>query len=330
MPKQKIKSNHCTNCGEDFGSNPEKIEFCHICGQENHDPRSPFINSISGLVNDAVHIDNRTRLSIKTILLNPGKITKDWLEGKRARYSSPVKMFMATTALLTLNWFLLVDFNERYYSLSKETKSQSEQFDELPDSSIITLTAQSTIPFIEHPKLTALELRPLKTISDDKISEWLQQHNISDNIYYILLIKGFRNRTNSLLTLKTYIKKFTGYVNIFLIISLPLFALIFYLIFNKKVLYYYDSLIFNLHYNIFKSIIFLILSWPLALIAVQFDYQNEIFFMLLPVYVFYLYLSAGKVFGISRLSTIVRVLLFVSISLFINTLGDILVEAYLM
>lgn len=330
MPRLKIKSDHCSNCGEDFGSNSEKIEFCHICGQENHDPRSPFINSISNLVRDAVQIDNRTTLSIKTILLNPGKITKDWIEGKRVRYSSPVKMFMATTALLAFNWFLLVDFNARYYTLSKENESQSQQFEQLPDSSLISISGQSSIPFIEHPKRLVSELRPLKTIRDDKISEWLQQHNIPDNFYFNLLIKGFRNRISSMLNLKTYIRKFTGYVNIFQIISLPLFALIFYFIFYKNDFYYYDSLIFNLHYNIFKSLIFLILSWPLILIAVQFELQYEIFFMLLPVSVFYLYLASDKVFGFSRISTLIRVLLFILISLFINTVRDVLIEAYLM
>lgn len=283
MPKKRIKSDHCTNCGEDFRNNLEATEFCPVCGQENHNPRLPIHHAVLEFIIGVVHIDNKTLRSVKTIILKPGQITKDWIEGRRARYSSPFQLFIWATALFTLNWFLLIDFNESFFSLSDETKSQSQQFDELPDTSVLVLSGQTTLPFIEHPKLPVSELRVLKNIPDQKIPEWLTSHNIPDNFYFFLLIKGFKNRINSLQTLKNYIKKFTGYVNIFLIVSLPIIAFIFYFCFYKKDMLYYDALVFNLHYHVFVSIVYLILSWPLALIMVHFQLDLGIFIYILIV-----------------------------------------------
>ncbi|WGU69201.1 DUF3667 domain-containing protein [Capnocytophaga canimorsus] len=68
--------------------------FCPNCGQENHYNN----HSIKELLNDFfasfINFDNKIWNSLKTILLQPGQITKQYVEGKRIRFVPPFKLYL--------------------------------------------------------------------------------------------------------------------------------------------------------------------------------------------------------------------------------------------
>jgi hypothetical protein len=88
----------------------------------------------------------------KTLFNHPGKITQDFIEDKRNRYSPPVRMYIWCTAFYMFSLWLLLDTLSHYSEPASEAgKSLSHRFDEMPDSTgsfigIITSVFWPTLP----------------------------------------------------------------------------------------------------------------------------------------------------------------------------------------
>jgi len=93
---------NCLNCGM-----PLRGQYCGHCGQR---ARSRLI-SLWELVRDAVgdlfELDSRLWQTIVPLLFRPGKLTRDYLEGKRARYMPPFRMYL----VLSLLFFVIAFFD---------------------------------------------------------------------------------------------------------------------------------------------------------------------------------------------------------------------------
>lgn len=102
----------CANCGEVLVG-----PFCHECGQEaacRPDSLRDFLrHGVSGLL----HVDGITLRSVRDLLLQPGKLTADFLAGHRVRYVQPVQLYLLAAALFFLlnsyHPFLVADLAHR-------------------------------------------------------------------------------------------------------------------------------------------------------------------------------------------------------------------------
>ncbi len=101
--KHRNKTPGCPNCGADLR---KEFEFCPHCGQENHDLRVPFKTFLYEFVENLTHFDTKLWNTLKVIFSKPGQLTKDYVEGKRARYVHPARFYVFVSviffALLTL------------------------------------------------------------------------------------------------------------------------------------------------------------------------------------------------------------------------------------
>ncbi len=101
MPRKPQKSEICLNCN--FPLRPED-NFCPNCGQENNVRNVPARYLIVELFEGFYSFDTKLWNTIKASLLKPGKITLDYLEGKRARYVPPLKFYL----FISFVFFLLL------------------------------------------------------------------------------------------------------------------------------------------------------------------------------------------------------------------------------
>ncbi|MEM6531787.1 MAG: DUF3667 domain-containing protein [Myxococcota bacterium] len=80
----------CANCGE-TGSG----KFCSACGQR-LDPRLPTAQQWFAEVTDAfLNVDGRVAKTLRLLLTQPGTLTVDMIEGRRARHVSPLRLYLA-------------------------------------------------------------------------------------------------------------------------------------------------------------------------------------------------------------------------------------------
>lgn len=79
----------CLNCGRDVAE-----RFCTNCGQENIEPRENFRSLLTHFFNDFTHFDGKFFRTIRVLLFNPGKLSLAYIDGKRASYLHPIRMYL--------------------------------------------------------------------------------------------------------------------------------------------------------------------------------------------------------------------------------------------
>lgn len=87
----------CTNCG---AAAPDR--FCGSCGQERRSLRVPIHRLAGEALGEALSADSRLARTLAPLLLRPGAVTRAYLDGRRARFTSPVKLYLLASFLFFL------------------------------------------------------------------------------------------------------------------------------------------------------------------------------------------------------------------------------------
>lgn len=80
----------CADCGAEVTG-----KFCSNCGQPAHVHRT-LLHLGEELLHGVMHFDGRFWRTLPLLVLNPGRLTREWVQGKRTRYVSPLAMFLFT------------------------------------------------------------------------------------------------------------------------------------------------------------------------------------------------------------------------------------------
>ncbi|MEO1022200.1 MAG: DUF3667 domain-containing protein [Bacteroidota bacterium] len=94
-----ITSEHCLNCGEKVTG-----KFCSSCGQKLQPTKVPLRIYLEDAVETLFNIDNRVFKTLKDLFLKPGEITQNYLEGQRAAYLPPLRIYLSISVL----YFLII------------------------------------------------------------------------------------------------------------------------------------------------------------------------------------------------------------------------------
>ena len=84
----------CTDCGA-----PVESRFCPECGQPTHVHRS-LVHLVEEVLHGVLHFDARIWRTLPLLALNPGRLTREWVQGRRTRYVSPLALFLFTVFLI--------------------------------------------------------------------------------------------------------------------------------------------------------------------------------------------------------------------------------------
>ena len=107
-----MTENHftCTNC-----SALSSGDFCSACGQKKFE-RGQFAlrHAIKEFFSEFSDLESSLGKTIRTLVLQPGKLTSDYLQGKQKSYVTPVKLYLI---VITAN-FLFYAFLEEYSFLN--------------------------------------------------------------------------------------------------------------------------------------------------------------------------------------------------------------------
>ena len=84
----------CTDCGA-----PAEGRFCSNCGQPTHIHRS-LLHLGEEILHGVLHFDARVWRTLPLLAVNPGRLTREWVQGKRTRYVSPLAIFLFTVFMM--------------------------------------------------------------------------------------------------------------------------------------------------------------------------------------------------------------------------------------
>jgi len=79
----------CMNCGTGLQG-----PFCYYCGQPDKNFMRFFPVLMRELLEDFLDFDSRFVRTVKPLLFRPGKLTRDYLDGRRFRYVPPLRLYI--------------------------------------------------------------------------------------------------------------------------------------------------------------------------------------------------------------------------------------------
>lgn len=89
------QSLNCFSCGETMNG-----VFCYACGNKNDDYRRSIWSLGAELFSSLTAFEGRIWRSLRALIFKPGQMAREFSDGARQKWTSPIRMFLATSLLL--------------------------------------------------------------------------------------------------------------------------------------------------------------------------------------------------------------------------------------
>lgn len=99
--KIRRKSNSCLNCGANLDS---VYNYCPICGQENTTSNVSVKTLLGDFFNTYLAVDSKFAKSVVPFFIKPGFLTNQYIEGKRASYAHPIRLYL----IISIFYFFII------------------------------------------------------------------------------------------------------------------------------------------------------------------------------------------------------------------------------
>lgn len=348
MSHGKIRNEtNCLNCNARvFGP------FCHVCGQQNRVTGESAWGILVHFFNDITHFEGKFITSLRYLILRPGFLSSEYIRGRRSRYMNPVRMYIFSSAFFFLIFFIL--FNPRNLTLELEQRNDPvlsaaallrdtalSRTTNAADSQLVDVSTHRLLDFarpvadslrqqrisknsldfnIFFDQNTAVEIKNVQ--NDDSLQRINSQHGWIER-FLIRKIVELRQKYGyqPALLVEVLIDKYIHSFPQILFVSLPLFALVLWLLFIRHPILYPQHLIFSIHYFIF---VFLWLLLFLGLLQAS-SFLPSLLWSLLRtgwwiIFFLYLYKAMRHFYGQSRGRTLLKYSLLLVLTSVLNIL----------
>lgn len=323
---------NCLNCGA-----PLQGQYCGQCGQRATNRLISLWELTRDAFGDLFELDSRLWRTLVPLLIRPGKLTRDYLEGRRARYMPPFRMYL----VLSVIFFVVAFFDPRDdLSLLFEPEPEPEPVPEQVEDVDETLAdAAAKIDQLEaEGKLTEDQAKSARAAVDnreqygpsvtlygdgaddgfnvrideetgkcvatgvDKLPVWIQKRLTQERLEEICeRVAADEGKTLTSLLLDN--------IPIALIVLLPVMALVLKALYPLSRRYFVEHLLFFVHFHAF---FFLILT-----LEILFSRLAGLVFVPKPLAVLvvvaaslyipvYLYKAMRRVYGQGHIMTIIK------------------------
>jgi Protein of unknown function (DUF3667) len=323
------KANDCLNCGVTVVG-----KYCHNCGQENVEPKESVWHLLSHFFNDITHFDGKFFSTLKILLFKPGFLSKEYMNGRRAGYLNPVRMYFFTSFIFFLIFFSAFHFDKFNskdvdFTFNGKTENTINAISE-SDFKDFTAKLNNGHPMSRAEFKTYIDSIKNKSVvrifgnaqtkhytSKAQYDSALLTGNIKDgwirryiNFKEIDINEKYKNQQGKFVT--DFINSLMHHFPQMLFVSLPFAALFLKLLYIRREQFYYVShAIFTIHFYIFVFITMLItilitkmqgwLNWQWL------GFVNGLLALLI---FFYLYKAMRNFYQQRRAKTILKYFLF--------------------
>lgn len=330
MKKHYRKETNCLNCGTNLQG-----KFCHHCGQENLEIKESFGHMMNHAISDYFHFDHQFFHTLKPLISKPGKLTNEYMAGKRAQYLHPIKMYI----FISLVYFVLLFGNHKQTENAESKPATKEQTDDVikrvNSNPALSSTQKALIIDRVRKRETANQQNQQGSVSekadDEKSSDALGviiDKTSTDSTYEAYLAQqsklppnkrdGFIKRfaTKKKFDYKKYGSRanemfwedFKHNIPKMMFVLLPLFALILKLTFWDKNKFYVEHLIYSFHVHCFLFLLFAFVILVSLILPQGSSIEDWLDFLTVVATIWYIYRSLRSVYHRSRARTITKML----------------------
>ncbi len=307
MKKHYRKENDCLNCGTLLEG-----KFCHQCGQENLEIKESFGHMIVHAVSDYFHFDYQFFNTLKPLFFKPGFLTKEYMQGRRARYLHPVKMYIFISIVYFLLLFKsnteIVKVNETHKQPAKtekvvidSVKKEIEDDDTIPDSVKKSLVQKTKIIGIEkikangwfHPQTADTSYEQYeanqKKLTKDKQDDFFTKSWNKKTLIY--------NAKYGSVAQEIFVEEIKHNIPKMMFLLLPLLALILKVAFWRNKKFYVEHLIYTFHLHCFLFLTLTILMLISIITSSGLNTINELIITFSTLYIiWYIYKSLKVIY----------------------------------
>ncbi len=339
------QNTHCLNCNYTFSGDEV---YCPNCGQKNKGRKIAFKSFIREIFAGFFSWDAKFWRTLFPLLFKPGKISKDYIEGKRVRYTNPFRFYITSSIL----FFLALGINSKLNTLKDLSKKQNNvassfnledqekkidsiqtliknELNNTPKDSLQTQSIDSSK--VKQPNISFLgDKNKLDTFL--KFNKNNPKMNIDEALDSLNYEKSYWNRflydraelANSFFKKKEqrmlFANKMLSYGSVSTFILLPVFAFFLMLLYMRKRKYtYVEHLIFVFHT---QTVFFLFLTIVLIINIIFGTIHIGIFLI---VFLLYLFIAMKRFYKQGYFKTILKFLLINLIYFFIAIIGGVFV-----
>lgn len=344
--KERSEKN-CLNCNAQVYG-----KYCHICGQENIEPKESAWHLVNHFFQDITHFDGKFFNTVKLLVTRPGFLSYEYMAGRRASYLNPIRMYIFTSAFFFLIFFTVNHFDttsiqqpksaQRIMSDLKEREASLEESLKENDDSISTRRIRNYLAAVRSDidtlRKDSTKKEYLKTM-DESAGFSMSNKNYRtvkeyDSVQQSLpgrqkdswLERTFTRKTLAIkekykgLSVKNVLlAKFFHTFPQLLFLSLPLFALLLKMLYaRRKRFYYADHGIFSIHLYIFCFIALLVMMGVTRLgELVHWQWLSTLNVAIIIGMFFYLYKAMRNFYEQRRGKTILKFILLDIMALFV-------------
>lgn len=334
---QKYRGTECLNCGHLLDMSDK---YCPNCSQVNSTKKVSFSDVVNELLASVFSYDSKLRKTLATLFFKPGKITEEYVAGKRLTYTNPFRFFLSMAIIYVFILGITSGFSDMDHSTNNNKSAlQSILLNEkVYDQVFLTANGDKinnknldSIINATAEKKNKLILSKSKNYFDsiNRVSARLNrvlmkfdffETHLKNNSFYtyqeatdtLNISSTFENKISFNAAKSFYkVEKQPGsFLDIvisrtpfYIFFFLPVFAIFIWFIYSKKKYNYMDHLIFGFHTQTMFTII-LILSYITELAT-----KTSIYLISLTLFLYYLYKSMRKFYKQGRIKTIVKFVL---------------------
>ncbi len=164
----------CLNCGAQLLGG-----FCHECGQRAHVHRS-LKGFFHDLLHGVLHFEGKIWRTLPKLIGNPGDLTRRYIDGERARFVSPIALFLFSVFLMFAVFTLIGGPFNFDYDAESSVAARAEAERDLRRE---TVQSEATLTRLRAERQRLLQAREATTEVDAEIAAAERELAIERQLY---------------------------------------------------------------------------------------------------------------------------------------------------
>lgn len=262
--------------------------YCGNCGQEAKELRRPFFRLSREAISSLFELDGRSFRTLFYLLTKPAHLSKEYFSGRRMQYTPPLRLFL----VISVSFFLLVNFYTSIRSMEGILTASSEISEEEVSASAEDVATFSIVGGVDE-----------NGEEDDGLAEILAfvesinlpffDEQTNTNLRTAMSAQAETNINSMIENPSDFLRGYLEYITLFILLMIPLLALIQKLIYIRSGHFYVEHLVLTLHNHAFiifivfvNSLIDLVNGSRIPIISSVFGYLGGAIYLWMWVYLF--------------------------------------------
>ncbi len=236
----------CKNCDNKFSG-----KFCSNCGQSVKELERPIRFMIADFMGTIITFDTRLIKTLATVLFKPGRLTLDYLAGKRARYMPPFRFYLFISFVMFLLMSVVTNnsISDNYDKTKKSVESGKTEIAAMVDS--VKYSQDSVYVAAREAIKAELDSAQVDSTQLDKVDRFISTIETAvedadeEDSKYTKTAKMIKDYP------ELYVNKLYQFTSWSLFLFMPIFAFFLWISFFRTRQLYIGHLIFSLNIHSF-------------------------------------------------------------------------------